>query len=163
MLWSMKKICNCIIIMYCMYAHKLRIIVPHIMVFSLIINWVSLCVYACVCVIVQYVTFNLTVKTILGKDKVAAHRKWHTLAGLLFPPGCQGDNSDEWYSDDKASIIYTHLFHSPAEMKRQRIIQGCSNQGHTCWIWYYAQRFRAGQKTTLKHWNDNATPAAVCF
>lgn len=67
--------------------------------------------------------------------------------------------------NDKSSIIYMHFFHSPAEEKRHWIIQDCSNQGHTCWIRHYALQFCARQKkTTLKYWNDNATPAAtLCF
>lgn len=92
------------------------------------------------------------------QQSVAVLRNWHNLARLLFPLGCQGDDSDEW------QIIYhLHKSHSQPAEERLWIIQNCSNQGHTCWIWYYTPQFGSPQKTTLKYWNDNATPVVALY
>lgn len=112
------------------------------------------------CLLWTYCIWHSTQQLNSFKQRVAVHRKWHNLARLLFPPGCQDDDNVEW------QIIY-HLHESHSETAEEKmlcIIQDCSNQGYTCWIWYYTLQFCFPQKTTLKFWNDNATPAvALCF
>lgn len=61
--------------------------------------------------------------------------------------------------NDKSSIIYMRLFHSPAEERRFLNYTGLLKSRSYMLNLLYALLFSAQQKTTLKYWNENETPA----
>lgn len=88
----------------------------------------------------------------LWKDKVAPHRKWHTpLAGLLFPPGCQGDGSDE-----RQVIYHLHVSLSQPCWGEDTVnYTGPLISRSYMLTAYYTLQFTTQQKTALKYWNDH--------